>query len=136
MQKLKQIFTLILLVCVLISSHTFAMYQHTCLITGIIKNSFQQNNLLCYKAPEKKIPSDIPFFSKASCCKLDVKVFKTKPATINSDQSDTFFESSESVFRFNFEPIFSTFENQKLIIPTHLVRYSPKIYLTNQQFLI
>jgi hypothetical protein len=136
MQKLKQLFTLVLLVCVLASSHTFAMYQHTCLITGIKKSSFLQKGGFCVEVSKKQSPLSQPIISKASCCKLEFKVFENKTIIDNPSQSEINFILPSSVFNFDIEPFLISKEPLKVSKYTPFPRLSSKIYIRNSQFLI
>ena len=130
----KKFISILLLFCVLFSTHQFTVYEHTCLITGIKKTSLTEISKLC--SPSAK-PFKTPTINKASCCKLFVKEFKSKPIGISDNNLKIEKANLDlTILDFNFIiPEFETYQSSSYFYTSRTSNKS-LTYLINQQFLI
>ncbi|ADQ16611.1 hypothetical protein Lbys_0865 [Leadbetterella byssophila DSM 17132] len=67
---------------VLVSSHSFAYYEHLCTITQIKKVSFEPES--CYGKLSVSEVHEVPSFKKGTCCEISFKVNKGHTAIQSS----------------------------------------------------
>jgi hypothetical protein len=77
-QSLKKIVALSMALTVLVSSHSFAYFEHLCTITNIKKVSFVPET--CAGEFKEAEFSDLPTLKKGTCCEISYKVNKAHTA--------------------------------------------------------
>jgi hypothetical protein len=82
MEKVRRIIALVMALTVLVSSHSFAYYEHLCTITQIKKVSFEPES--CYGKLSVSEVHEEPSFKKGTCCEISFKVNKGHTAIQSS----------------------------------------------------
>ncbi len=95
--KAKKIFTIYMVLTILVSSNTFAYYEHVCLLTKVKSLSLQPNSCASSDS-EKKAEDFSPHFQKKTCCDLNLVVKKI-------DQSNFHNFSFNSITNYFFDLI-------------------------------
>lgn len=112
--KAKKIFTMYMVLTILVSSNTFAYYEHICLLTKVKSLSFEPKT--CVSPSGKKTTEDfVPHFQKKTCCDLNLVVKKIDQSGFHNFNFD-----SSSINFFGF-----------LLIPSVVFNISP-VYLLIQ----
>lgn len=108
--KAKKIFTIYMVLTILVSSNTFAYYEHVCLLTKVKSLSLRPNS--CAGTNSEKNAEDFsPHFQKKACCDLNLVVKKIDQSNFHNF---SFHSISNGLFDFtsffsavfNFSPIY------------------------------
>ncbi len=107
--KAKKIFTIYMVLTILVSSNTFAYYEHVCLVTKVKSLSLQPNSCASSDS-EKKAEDFAPHYQKKTCCDLNLVVKKIDQSNLhnfsfNSILSNFFELISNPLIDFQFSPI-------------------------------
>ncbi len=132
-QKFKKILALTLALTVLVSSHSFAWFEHLCTITKIKSVSFTPESC----AGDRGEDAPATTLKKGTCCEVTLKVNKADDAI---QQNYTFYSFvAEMPFwpAFQFEPeILFLAQEPVLSHGDSSPPCSVFLYLLNQQFII
>lgn len=136
-QKLKKILALSMALTVLVSSHSFAWFEHLCTLTKTKKVSFHLET--CAGDLVEATPSNATSLKKGSCCEITFKVNKADNAvqpTFNLAFSP--FVAEEVFFPvYRFEPEVQILSEKPVL--NHGDSSPPlllPLYLLNEQFII
>lgn len=135
-QKFKKIFTVFIVLTILVSSQSFAYYEHICLITKQKTISFEGQT--CAGKFSHKQESKTPEFKRSSCCELNLKVQKVDNAQQNHLLSPVFDYWIESFQNSNLYFSCYNFSDKKpaIFIAANSSPPKKKLFLLNDQFLI
>jgi hypothetical protein len=136
MQKLKKIFTVFMVLTILVSSQSFAYYEHICLITKQKTISFEGQT--CAGKFSHKQESKTPEFKRSSCCELNLKIQKVDNAHQNHLLIPVFDYLVESFQDPNLDFSCYNFSDKKSVISSAANSSPPKkkLFILNDQFLI
>jgi len=134
----KKTLAISLALTVLVSSHSFAWFEHLCTITKIKKLSFDVES--CFGEATQTPPlQQHTTLKKGSCCEITLKVNKANTAVQqNFGPAYTFLVAEEPVVpAFTFEPVTETLAEEPAF--SHGDSSPPRLlplYLLNEQFII
>jgi hypothetical protein len=135
LEKVKKICTIFMVFTILVSTHAFAYYEHTCLITKHKSYSLEPKTCAGKGFPEESKTAEI---KRSSCCELNLKIQKVDDGlknilcfSVNSPLAilNTVFVFENPEFQIHKEASLSLFF-------TNNSPPSQKVYIQNQQFLI
>lgn len=136
-QKLKKILAFSMALTVLVSSHSFAWFEHLCTITQTKKLSFHLET--CVGDQVEATPSHAVNLKKAVCCEITYKVNKANNAVQPAfNLAFSPFAAEEIILPvFRFEPEIEVLSREPAFnhgdsSPPH----SLPLYLLNEQFII
>jgi hypothetical protein len=90
--KAKKIFTVYMVLTVLVSSNTFAYYEHVCLLTKVKSLSLQPYS--CSSSDSEKKAEDFsPHFQKKTCCDLNLIVKKVDQSNFHNFSFNSIFNN-------------------------------------------
>lgn len=135
LEKAKKIFTVFMVLAVLVSTHAFAYYEHTCLITKHKNYSLEPKTCAGKGFPKESKTAEI---KKSSCCELNLKIQKVDDGLKNilsfSLNAPLAILNAAIVFEF---PEFQIQKETSLsLFFTNSSPPNQKVYIKNQQFLI
>ena len=135
-QKFKKILALGLTLTVLVSSHSFAWFEHLCTLTQVKKLSFALES--CAGTPVETPPAHTTL-KKGTCCKITVKVNKANSAVQQSVNlaGITWVTDEITVPVFTFNAL-TALRSEKQIMGYADASPPPALplYLLNEQFII
>jgi hypothetical protein len=136
MQKLKKIFTVFMVLTILVSSHSFAYYEHICLITKERTLSFEGQTCAGKFFPKQE--SKTPELKRSSCCELSFKIQKVDSPHQNHLLNPFFDYCVESFQNSNFVFSCYNFSDKKsaIFIAENSSPPKKKLFLLHDQFLI
>lgn len=137
MLRLKKIVALTMALTIIVSSHSFAYFEHLCTITKIKTLSFHLET--CAGDFVEATPTDAATIKKSVCCEISFKVNKANTAVQQSyNLAFSPFIAEVLVFpEFKFEPVFIALAEESFL--NHSDTSPPlgvPLYLLNEQFII
>lgn len=137
MMKLKRILAFTMALTVLVSSHSFAYFEHLCTITQKKTLSFHLET--CAGDFIEATPSEIPTLKKSVCCEIEFKVNKANSA-VQLNYNIAFEAMAMEVVdfpAFKFEAFYGNLSQEPVLNygDSSPPLYLP-IYLLNEQFII
>ena len=134
-EKAKKTFTLFMVFTILVSTHAFAYYEHTCLITKHKSYSLEPKTCAGKGFPKENKTAEI---KRSSCCELNLKIQKVDDGLKNILR----FSINSPLAILNEVFVFEILEFQiqkHASLSLFFENTSPpsqKVYIQNQQFLI
>lgn len=105
-QSLKKIVALSMALTVLVSSHSFAYFEHLCTLTNIKKVSFSPET--CAGEFKEADFSDLATLKKGTCCEISYKVNKAQTAVQEKISAAPVFALLQEVPVFEFPELASS----------------------------
>lgn len=122
---------------VLVSSHSFAYFEHLCTITKIKTLSFHLET--CAGDTVEAAPSNVSTIKKSICCEISFKVNQADNAVQQNFNLafSPFIADVVSFPEFRFEPVFQTLAQEPKLNHSDSSPPLPvPIYILNEQFIL
>jgi hypothetical protein len=135
LKKVKKICTLFMVFAILVSTHAFAYYEHTCLITKHKSYSLDPKTCAGNGFPKESKTAEI---KRSSCCELNLKIQKVDDGIKNilSFSINLPLAILNTVFVFEILEFQIHKESSLSLFFTNNSPPYQKVYIQNQQFLI